>query len=189
MNQLKKKQCCLVQPTLVETLGKYCQRIWVYGTILKQLYGEFFCFSTLAYFYFSGFQCTKGRKVVKFELEKTEFALFPSLIHQDGFSMHMYGGRESLKRDCHGHYFFSANVKRDDNEDDLQTKFMGLQRQHNFQGYMMKFTPGFSQAWAKMIDVEAGINPLVKDVALDSSGKIYAMITYESTMDGSKVCW
>ena len=25
--------------------------------------------------------------------------------------MHMYGGRESLKRDCHGHYFFSSNVK------------------------------------------------------------------------------
>ena len=137
----------------------------------------------------SGFQCSKGRKVVKFELEKTEFALFPSLIHQDGFSMHMYGGRESLKRDCHGHYFFSANVKRDDDDqDDLETKFMGLQRQHKFQGYMMKFTPGFSQAWAKMIDVENGINPLVKDVALDSSGKIYAMITYEQ-LDGSKVCW
>ena len=30
---------------------------------------------------------------------------------QEGFSMHMYGGRESLKRDCHGHYFFSSNVK------------------------------------------------------------------------------
>ena len=39
-----------------------------------------------------------------------------------------------------------------------------------------------------MIDVENGINPLVKDVALDSSGKIYAMITYEQ-LDGSKVCW
>ena len=25
--------------------------------------------------------------------------------------MHMYGGRESLKRDCHGHYFFTSNVK------------------------------------------------------------------------------
>ena len=134
----------------------------------------------------SGFQCTKGRRVVKFELEKTEYALFPSLIHQDGFSMHMYGGRESLKRDCHGHYFFSANVKRADDQEDLRSKFMGLKRQHNFQGYMMKFTPGFSQAWAKMIDVENGYNPLVKDVALDSSGKIYAMITYEQ-LDGSKV--
>jgi len=134
----------------------------------------------------SGFQCTKGRRVVKFELEKTEYALFPSLIHQDGFSMHMYGGRESLKRDCHGHYFFSANVKRADDQEDLRSKFMGLKRQHNFQGYMMKFTPGFSQAWAKMIDVENGYNPLVKDVALDSSGKIYAMITYEQ-LDGSKM--
>ena len=28
------------------------------------------------------FQCTRGRSVVKFELEKTEYALFPSLIHQ-----------------------------------------------------------------------------------------------------------
>ena len=150
-----------------------------------------------------GFQCTKGRKVVKFELEKTEYALFPSLIHQDGFSMHMYGGRESLKRDCHGHYFFSANVKRSDDQENLGAKFMGLKRNHNFQGYLMKFTPGtsqpsnnykkqsqylgFSQAWAKMIDVEEGYNPLVKDVALDSSGKIYAMITYEQ-LDGTKVC-
>ena len=89
-----------------------------------------------------GFQCTRGRRVVKFELEKTEFALFPSLIHQDGFSMHMYGGRESLQRDCHGHYFFSANVKRADDQEDLQAKFMGLERKHNFQGYLMKFTPG-----------------------------------------------
>ena len=39
-----------------------------------------------------------------------------------------------------------------------------------------------------MIDVEDGYNPLVKDVALDSSGKIYAMITYEQ-LDGSKVYW
>ena len=46
---------------------------------------------------------------------------------------------------------------------------------------------GFSQAWAKMIDVESGYNPLVKDVALDSSGKIYAMVTYEQ-LDGTKVC-
>ena len=89
-----------------------------------------------------GFQCTRGRKVVKFELEKTEYALFPSLIHQDGFSMHMYGGRESLKRDCHGHYFFSANVKRSDDQENLGAKFMGLERNHNFQGYLMKFTPG-----------------------------------------------
>ena len=28
------------------------------------------------------FQCSRGKRVVKFELEKTEFALFPSLIHQ-----------------------------------------------------------------------------------------------------------
>ena len=101
--------------------------------------------------------------------------------------MHMYGGRESLQRDCHGHYFFSANVKRADDQENLSAKFMGLQRSHNFQGYLMKFTPGFSQAWAKMIDVDNGYNPLVKDVALDSSGKIYAMITYEQ-LDGSKVC-
>ena len=117
--------------------------------------------------------------------------------------MHMYGGRESLKRDCHGHYFFSANVKRSDDQENLSAKFMGLKRKHNFQGYLMKFTPGwsqlkivgdtftragFSQAWAKMIDVESGYNPLVKDLALDSSGKIYAMVTYEQ-LDGTKVCW
>ena len=47
--------------------------------------------------------------------------------------------------------------------------------------------PGFSQAWAKMIDVEEGFNPLVKDVALDSSGKIYALVTYEQ-LGGEKVC-
>merc|ERR1719367_1396704 len=88
--------------------------------------------------------------------------------------------------DCHGHYFFSANVKRDDNEDDLTTKFMGLQRQHTFQGYMLKFTPGFSQAWAKIIDVEGGLNPLVKDVALDSTGYIFSLITYEQ-QDGVKM--
>ena len=116
--------------------------------------------------------------------------------------MHMYGGRESLKRDCHGHYFFSANVKRSDDQENLAARFMGLERKHNFQGYMMKFTPGtqqgesvqylccvpgFSQAWAKMIDVEDGFNPLVKDVALDSSGKIYALVTYEQ-LGGEKVC-
>ena len=56
--------------------------------------------------------------------------------------MHMYGGRESLKRDCHGHYFFSANVKRSDDQENLSAKFMGLKRKHNFQGYLMKFTPG-----------------------------------------------
>lgn len=56
--------------------------------------------------------------------------------------MHMYGGRESLKRDCHGHYFFSANVKRSDDQENLAAKFMGLKRKHNFQGYLMKFTPG-----------------------------------------------
>ena len=39
-----------------------------------------------------------------------------------------------------------------------------------------------------MVDVESGYNPLVKDVALDSSGKIYAMITYEQ-LDGTKVYW
>ena len=106
-------------------------------------------------------------QVEKLDLQRTEYALFPSLIHQvhfamiivdccnihqaainytpgplcndhccnisciriltlyvsifkiiiyddspqEGFSMHMYGGRESLKRDCHGHYFFSSNVK------------------------------------------------------------------------------
>ncbi len=30
---------------------------------------------------------------------------------QEGFTMNMYGGRESLQRDCHGHYFFASNVK------------------------------------------------------------------------------
>ena len=79
---------------------------------------------------------------------------------QEGFSMHMYGGRESLKRDCHGHYFFSSNVKltqdrclslRPDNlqdrrifndryqhllffvREDLSVKFLGLERQHHLQ--------------------------------------------------------
>ena len=60
--------------------------------------------------------------------------------------------------------------------------------QCNFPNCLITFNIlGFSQAWAKMIDVEDGFNPLVKDVALDSSGKIYAMITYEQ-LDGTKVC-
>ena len=81
-------------------------------------------------------------------MAKTEYALFPSLIHQvfvssmiqetlyflqNGFSMHMYGGRESLKRDCHGHYFFSSNVKLTDDREDLSVKFLGLERQHHLQ--------------------------------------------------------
>ena len=101
--------------------------------------------------------------------------------------MHMYGGRESLKRDCHGHYFFTSNVKLLGDKEDLSVKFLGLQRSHHLQGYMLKFTPGFSQAWAKMIDVEGGLNPLVKDVALDSTGYIFSLITYEQ-QDGVKVC-
>jgi hypothetical protein len=56
----------------------------------------------------------------------------------------------------------------------------------HLQGYMLKFTPRFSQAWAKMIDVEGGINPLVKYEALDSTGYIFALITYEQE-DGVKV--
>jgi len=133
-----------------------------------------------------GFQCKVGRRVNKLSLKKTEFALFPSLIHQAGFSMHMYGGRESLKRDCHGHYFFTSNVKLLGDKEDLSKKFLGLQRSHHLQGYMLKFTPGFSQAWAKMIDVEGGLNPLVKDVALDSTGYIFTLITYEQ-QDGVKM--
>lgn len=133
-----------------------------------------------------GFQCKVGRRVDKLSLKKTEFALFPSLIHQEGFSMHMYGGRESLQRDCHGHYFFSSNVKLVGDREDLSLKFLGLKRSHHLQGYMLKFTPGFSQAWAKMIDVEGGINPLVKDLALDSTGYIFALITYEQ-QDGVKM--
>jgi len=133
-----------------------------------------------------GFQCKVGRRVDKFKLKKTDYALFPSLIHQEGFSMHMYGGRESLQRDCHGHYFFTSNVKLVDDREDLSVKFLGLQRSHHLQGFMLKFSTGFSQAWAKMIDVEGGINPLVKDVALDSTGYIYALITYEQE-DGAKM--
>ena len=33
--------------------------------------------------------------------------------------MHMYGGRESLQRDCHGHYLFTSNVKLVDDREDL----------------------------------------------------------------------
>ena len=47
--------------------------------------------------------------------------------------MHMYGGRESLKRDCHGHYFFSSNVKLTEDREDLSVKFLGLERQHHLQ--------------------------------------------------------
>ena len=72
-------------------------------------------------------------------------------------------------------------------KEDLSKKFLGLQRSHHLQGYMLKFTPGFSQAWAKMINVEGGLNPLVKDVALDSTGYIFTLITYEE-QDGVKVC-
>ena len=57
-----------------------------------------------------------------------------------------------------------------------------------FKALQFLYLLGFSQAWAKMVDVESGYNPLVKDVALDSSGKIYAMITYEQ-LDGTKVYW
>ena len=56
----------------------------------------------------------------------------------------------------------------------------------HLQGFMLKFSAGFSQAWAKMIDVEGGLNPLVKDVALDSTGYIFTLITYEQ-LDGTKV--
>jgi len=63
---------------------------------------------------------------------------------------------------------------------------MGLQRRHNLQGFLLKFTPGFRQAWAKMIDVEGGVNPVIKDTALDSKGFIFAMITYEK-QNGIKV--
>merc|ERR1719268_258723 len=82
--------------------------------------------------------------------------------------------------------FFTSNVKLVGDREDLSKKFMGLQRNHHLQGYMLKFTPGFSQAWAKMIDVEGGINPLVKDIALDSTGYIFALITYEQE-DGTKM--
>ena len=72
--------------------------------------------------------------------------------------------------------------------EDLSVKFLGLERQHHLQvwlhtndnamlkarkvswmnpkcgtqGFLLKFTPGFRQAWAKMLDVEGGFNPLVK---------------------------
>merc|ERR1712013_831577 len=134
-----------------------------------------------------GFQCKVGRRVNKLSLKKTEFALFPSLIHQEGFSMHMYGGREALKRDCHGHYFFSSNVKLTQDREDLSVKFLGLERQHHLQGFLLKFTPGFRQAWAKMLDVEGGFNPLVKDIALDSSGYIFALLTYEKEDDSKEI--
>ena len=79
---------------------------------------------------------------------------------QEGFSMHMYGGRESLKRDCHGHYFFSSNVKLTQDRcgliiykidvfsmitinicyffvrEDLSVKFLGLERQHHLQVWL-----------------------------------------------------
>ncbi|XP_023338533.1 uncharacterized protein LOC111709154 isoform X2 [Eurytemora carolleeae] len=134
----------------------------------------------------NGFQCKVGRRVDKLKLKKTEYALFPSVIHQEGFTMNMYGGRESLQRDCHGHYFFASNVKLLNDKEDLSIPFMGLERKHNLQGFLLKFTPGFRQAWAKMIDVEGGLNPMIKDTALDSRGYIFAMITYERE-DGIQV--
>jgi len=133
------------------------------------------------------FQCSKGRSVEKLELTTTEYALFPSLIHQTGFSMHMYGGRESLKRDCHGHYFFSSNVKLTEDREDLSVKFLGLERQHHLQGFILKFTPGFRQAWTKMLDVEGGYNPLVKDISLDAVGYIFALLTYEKEDDSKEI--
>jgi len=133
------------------------------------------------------FQCKVGRRVERLEVKKTEYALFPSLISQPGFSMHMYGGRETLKRDCHGHYFLASNVKLIDDEQDLSKRFLGLKRQHHRQGFLLKFTKGFRQAWAKMIDVEGGSNPLVKDLALDSQGYIFALVTYLRGSQGEKV--
>ena len=35
--------------------------------------------------------------------------------------MNMYGGRESLQRDCHGHYFFASNVKLTNDRDAKRT--------------------------------------------------------------------
>jgi hypothetical protein len=42
----------------------------------------------------------------------------------------------------------------------------------------------FRQAWAKMIDVEGGMNPLIKDTALDSKGSSskFQLELYSSTM-------
>ena len=39
-----------------------------------------------------------------------------------------------------------------------------------------------------MLDVEGGVNPLVKDIVLDSTGFIFALLTYEKE-DDEKVCW
>jgi len=38
-----------------------------------------------------------------------------------------------------------------------------------------------------MLDVEGGFNPLVKDIALDSSGYIFALLTYEKEDDSKEI--
>ena len=90
---LKRKPCWRVQLTLVETSGRMSRTSAFTSSV-------------------SGFQCSKGRRVVKFELEKTEYALFPSLIHQDGFSMHMYGA-ESRSRETVMDTIFSPPMWRE----------------------------------------------------------------------------
>ena len=73
-----------------------------------------------------------------------------------------------------------------DDHQDLSVPFMGLERRHHLQGFMLKFTPGFRQAYAVMVDVEGGTNPLIKDTALDSNGYVFGLVTYERD-DGVKV--
>ena len=45
---------------------------------------------------------------------------------------------------------------------DVVSKVLWMNPKCGTQGFLLKFTPGFRQAWAKMLDVEGGFNPLVK---------------------------
>ena len=45
---------------------------------------------------------------------------------------------------------------------DVVSKVSWMNPKYGTQGFLLKFTPGFRQAWAKMLDVEGGFNPLVK---------------------------
>ena len=45
---------------------------------------------------------------------------------------------------------------------DVVSKVLWMNPKYGTQGFLLKFTPGFRQAWAKMLDVEGGFNPLVK---------------------------
>nr|XP_040577612.1 uncharacterized protein LOC121126354 [Lepeophtheirus salmonis] len=54
-------------------------------------------------------------------------------------------------------------------------------------GFFVKFTSQFKQSWAVMIDIQGMNNPIIKDLAINSIGDVYALIAYESSSSGKKI--